>query len=821
LLCAGPAAAQRPRVKIEEARVGLPPGRFVGERDASQRGAHVAKRNVWAPVYVKLEVLREYEGGIQLKVEAADADDLRTALYVPLVKTLADRRPGEKIDSTEFGYVPYVRCGDRSGSVTLTVMTDPPPGEDPRPLSDAYRIGSGGTYVPFRDAPTYVVLSLGPGVPSFALPEEAKGGPQSGTTRGGLRNGRVETAAITNVRQMPDQWFGYQAADLVVLATGSAEGEFLDELFDREKSVPFKDHRDALLEWVRRGGKLVVSVGSNASKLAQSELFQALLPARIKDPASRDVAELPLKFQIPGAGRVVTALTPKAGDKFKVAQLVPVAGRQARVLIPAAGDVLEDPALGELPALVQAPYGLGRITVVAFDLDRSPFADSPRRAQFWDWLVREAGSQRSALATTQAQNQYGGYGSYGNADNEDEFAAALRQHIDTFEGVPVISFGWVALFIVLYTLLIGPVEYLFLKKVLGRLELTWVTFPLIVLSVSAAAYFTAYAIKGNDLKVNKVDLVDVDLGGGRVYGRTWFTIFSPRIDSYTIGVEPKGAWATARPAGPAPPTLVDWMGGGRGGSSSILSRGYRYHAEPDSRAECDGLDGVPIQVWSTKAFTANWSGYTDKGTPPVVAELIHPPGDPTKVQGSLVNNLPVRSLQDVTLFYAGTAYKLQTLTPGQRVLIPATGEGSGLPQDTEWFKRNNPNLSGYQTNYNQWGRAQPAPTASYLSLWGLLFHEKVVPADARGLNNATLRDLDQSWRLGADNRDEVILVARVETANGLAKDVLGDPSGASPTNLWLKGLPQPGARPPEVPGTLRQETYIRVYIPVAQPGGRK
>ncbi len=29
------------------------------------------------------------------------------------------------------------------------------------------------------------------------------------------------------------------------------------------------------------------------------------------------------------------------------------------------------------------------------------------------------------------------------------------------------------------------------------------------------------------------------------------------------------------------------------------------------------------------------------------------------------------------------------------------------------------------------------------------------------------------------------------------------------------------ALPPEVPGTLRQETYIRVYIPVAQPGGRK
>src|SRR5688572_26420253 len=109
----GEAAAQRPRVKIDEVKVGLPPGRFVGERDDAQRGAPVAKRNTWAPVYVRLEMLREVpEGGAQLKIESADADDLRTTLMVPLVKTLADRRPGEKIEPAEFAYVPYVRCGD-------------------------------------------------------------------------------------------------------------------------------------------------------------------------------------------------------------------------------------------------------------------------------------------------------------------------------------------------------------------------------------------------------------------------------------------------------------------------------------------------------------------------------------------------------------------------------------------------------------------------------------------------------------------------------------------------------------------------------------
>ena len=67
--------------------------------------------------------------------------------------------------------------------------------------------------------------------------------------------------------------------------------------------------------------------------------------------------------------------------------------------------------------------------------------------------------------------------------------------------------------IVLYILLIGPIEYFFLKRVLGRLELTWITFPIIVLTVSLAAYFTAYSLKGRDLRVNKIDVVDVDPAG--------------------------------------------------------------------------------------------------------------------------------------------------------------------------------------------------------------------------------------------------------------------------------------------------------------------
>src|SRR5262249_60812747 len=83
--------------------------------------------------------------------------------------------------------------------------------------------------------------------------------------------------------------------------------------------------------------------------------------------------------------------------------------------------------------------------------------------------------------------------------------------------------------------------------------------------------------------------------------------------------------------------------------------------------------------------------------------------------------------------------------------------------------------------------------------------------------NASLRRLDQSWRLNAENRNEVILVGRVV----LPADQSHKPFGGewSPTRLWLKGLPQAGEKAPEVPGTGRQETYVRVYLPI-RPAGR-
>ena len=123
---------------------------------------------------------------------------------------------------------------------------------------------------------------------------------------------------------------------------------------------------------------------------------------------------------------------------------------------------------------------------------------------------------------------------YGVSDLSSQLRVALEQ----FPGVKLIPFGWVAFFIFLYILLIGPGDYFFLKKVLKRMELTWITFPTIVVTVSLVAYYAAYLLKGNDLLVNKVDVVDIDQAAGLVRGNTWISLFSPQNRDYTIRTIP-------------------------------------------------------------------------------------------------------------------------------------------------------------------------------------------------------------------------------------------------------------------------------------------
>ncbi len=781
-LVAGPAAAQSHPITINSVKTGFPNGPNPTQRDDDNSGAYVCKSNFWTPVYLELEIHRPVDRPAVIVLESSDPDDLGTSLTIPL-QNLSDARPGTVLSAAELAYVPCVRLSGREYTVSIR---DPNTG---RNLAEPKR----QNFVRARDTSSYVVLSIGSRLPGFELPAE-------------VNRQKVELAIIDNPNLLPDRWYGYDAADLVVLATGSASVQnFLAPLFTDPQHKP---RLDALLEWVRRGGRLVVSVGQNASVAATFPVLQELLPMRLPaENLTEQVKELAMEWHTHGVSErkaKLSALAAKSGT-FPVVRLEPHLNRGARQIVPPADSLRE----GARRAVVQAPFGLGRVTLVAFDLDRSPFVDYDDRAKTWDLILRECGASRAP----QQMNKNPGYYS-GNA--EDELANELRQHADSFATVPVISFGWVAAFIVLYTLLIGPVEYYVLKKVFKRLELTWITFPIIVFTVSAIAYFSAYALKGSEMKVNKVDVVDVDPATNRVYGRTWFTVFSPRIDTYSVGIEPAPGWAAT--TGAHGGALIDWTGAGNGRRAGLFRRSYQYSLAPpgDSATArfADGLVDVPIQVWSTKGFTADWSAVLDRQAPPVVSTLVHPPANPANVVGTFTLNLPFPELQDVYVVYAGKAYKWDPIPTG----VPVNAFLDEAKADTDWMTKL-ASLSVF-TNVNQpnFGRInQPKLLSNGVApIFPILFHEETQRGnDTAAPRNSTLRRLDQSWRLSSLHRDEVMIVGRVPTVReGNAEQVLTAPDSPSPTRIWLKELP--GGNKPRTPqqGTLQQETFVRIYVPV-------
>lgn len=883
-VAAGTAPAQfgfTPRAKIDKVRIGFRPTSG-GERDVGATVSPVCKTGMWAPVSIGVEFgnVKGYKKGILLEVTTVDCDDLRTLSRFPIIPAISaepdsdeflrDRGPGARKEPSELTNTAYIKLPSDTAEVRLRLVQE----DDPeKALSETEVIARTGV----RSTAKYVVLALGGKLPGITF------------ARPNVFGQRLELAHLDSVQELPDQWFGYEGADLVVLPTGGPRAEFIADLFTSENPV-FARKRRALFEWVRRGGKLVVSVGDRAAEVAASPEFMGyedkvtkewvpgILPVQVT--ASPKVEKLVVnKTTLPSPSsnlpskvleyteqqttdndrkafaallsngmdqKDIPAVRPRS--KFAVATLKENQKKAAFNVLLTGGTKYDK--LG-----VQTSFGLGRVTVLALDIDRSPFTDDINRnwrGEFWEWLVTEAGDRNACrLPDSQVQKEnkpvddfnpnrprgmQGQQPTYtSNRDGEDGIVSALRGNVDYYDEVPVISFGWVALFILGYTLIIGPIEYILLKKLLGRLELTWITFPIIVLTVSGAAYATAYMVKGQDLRMNKIDVVDIDMrtdpARPRVYGRTWFTIFSPRIDSYTVGVEPKENWARTRDErGYSPVTTMDWFGLPKQGGVTAGSRGYTYEIDPrgDNSPQANGVSGVPIQVWSTKAFTANWAGVTDPDAPPVKANISHTAAGGA-IEGTVKYNLTLKDVDQAYLVYKGKVYLFdQAVTPD---VMPPVSTKNEVPHavfenDPRFTFREKEDEDQYGGAFgSRANRSQQKPTGNAankdpLNLWGLLFHEKATPRDSV-LNNGTLRPLDQSWRLSETNDNEVILLFKLKRAKGEPADkLMTDPDSASPTRVWMHGLPgQPNAKW-DAKGIVQQDTYIRMYLPVKPAGSR-
>ncbi|WP_254053673.1 hypothetical protein [Singulisphaera sp. GP187] len=462
------------------------------------------------------------------------------------------------------------------------------------------------------------------------------------------------------------------------------------------------------------------------------------------------------------------------------------------------------------PLVVRGSHGFGRVTLIALDVDQKPFSAWEDRGLFW---VRAIGLRRLNSDTNSANPAVGAGRIYQSGVRD--LSTKLREALEQFQGVKLISFGWVAFFIFLYILLIGPGDYLFLKKVVKRMELTWITFPLIVVTVSLLAYYAAYVVKGNVLRINKVDVVDVLQGpgpensvpaSGLIRGSTYLDIFSPQNRDYSASIIPLPLDREAPASnGDAPPRLpagtdvmVSWFGvpeagfGGMGNRSqmSFSSGGYEYL--PAGGAE--KLEGVRIPIWSTKCLTGRWFG-PGPATPLIESDLR--PAGPDRLEGAVTNRVGV-PLYDAILAYNRQIYLLGTVEPGTdvRKIEPGATVRVALSQDRQLSGHIRDKIHNYLPQQPSYDAGNGAPINRADLLLGLMFHDAVAASasDSAVASNA-LNDLDLTGLL---QLDRPMLVARIDRAS---------------SRLVLDNAPSP----PQVD----QTTLLRVILPLDTSGAKK
>jgi hypothetical protein len=225
-----------------------------------------------------------------------------------------------------------------------------------------------------------------------------------------------------------------------------------------------------------------------------------------------------------------------------------------------------------------------------------------------------------------------------------------------------------------------------------------------------------------------------------------------------------------------------------------------------------------------------YTGSIDPNNPPIIANLSVSRTSNDTLQGTITNNLPTGEFTDIALMWRGKVYMLADFSMGATKSINLSvglGEGSSstVKDLRDWFneknndkdkERNTPFIAS-TTSYGFKGSSSGesgTPTKPQFKLWGAMFYDLLYDTNARdgGIQNLSLRKIDHSWRVSQGNSEYAILLLRCPATEGPGEEMtLG---GSSPSRLWIGALPGTNKPRPGIVGRLKQETYVRVLIPV-------
>jgi hypothetical protein len=487
------------------------------------------------------------------------------------------------------------------------------------------------------------------------ITESPRGTIDLNSVRSGMGEAYQANWRIDNVPRNAD---GLRALDVIVLAdvdTGNLSNE----------------QRQALQDWTLAGGHLVVTGGPNWQK-TQAGLTE-LLP--IRPSSSTTLTSLPSVASY--AGHPNDTLNAPAGSPIVVAQgqLTP----DAKLLIAESG----------IPILARRQLGNGVVDYLATDPGVEPYPSWKARGDFWFTLLTTTGQQPSWS---------GGISSPGDATLAANLIKGLR--------LPdVLQLG---LFLGLYIIVIGPLNYLILKR-LGRRELAWVTIPLIIFACSVVSYITGFSLRGTQATINRMAIVQVWPGSERAQVDGIIGVLAPRRAIYNLTVQ----------NGLSVRTLDN-----SNNYSGVNAANYTIQ-EDQSYAVRD----FPVDAGLTAAFAT--SGYTQatpldgRATLTFTTPLSSAPSSSTPHVVGRVRNTTNMRLNNAVVLALGGSQSIGTLDPGEErsfdlLLNPKPQQSWPLSLGSAYtggYYSPQYNAS-YSSTYNPGGTVQDIMGRNYTSLYG-------------------------------------------------------------------------------------------------------
>ncbi len=611
---------------------------------------------------------------------------------------------------------------------------------------------------------------------------------QQGSPSGLHGSQPVTVIDLADASDLPTQPGGLDAVDVLAINGAQTINETTDA---------------AIRAWVERGGHLIISVNS-PEEWGRMPLSSWVPIRDVGQSRLRNVDGLRGPF--PRSERFLAVAVSALRFDFDYGKTI------ARSL--------------DGPLWVRLPVRFGRVTLLALDLDRRPL-------NTWDNLPqlceRMADYQRDSDNKRQQQT-----GAQLSRSGVSDLSTQLVTTVDQFPQINSPS-SWVTMgWIILYLLLVGPVDYLIVHRMLRRPHLTWVTLPILVLGSAALATSSARKHHAEGLVSQQAALIDLDAESGALRTSLWSSFVSPETRRYRVEAEfgrwwqdhhepvnhQTAAFETGPPqtvalespnlesadhktadGSPSAATRLGWTGIPETGFRGMYRSGGLDLAKPQYQfaAGLASMEDVPVRIWSSSSVTASHVGKLSDPDAAVSSDL---EGVGGQIYGTVTNRLNV-PIEDWFIAYKNLAYFPRVSENGGGEASLAVGQTVSIPQSRLVVRTARSFLTGVTTVRSKGdGRTQDSDGAARHSydplsqdfdriFRAISFYRASGGKEFTTLENEALERLDLSPFLD------------------LSRAVLFGRLAASPARLLVDGQPVEDAD---------SATYLRVLLPVR---GRK